>query len=137
MARTTSLAVETLLGRDYDSRRRPSLAPHIDSATVVVDRVATCATSKGITLTAAELELIERWLAGYFYTRTDPIYQSKGTDGANGSFVADPVDPERYRMGALAVDYSGCLAGILKGQRAGAAWLGKNPSTQTAYEDRR
>lgn len=137
MARTTQLAVENLLLRDYDSRRHPSLAPYIDSATVVVDRVVTCATDKGVTLTTAEKELIERWLAAFFYTRSDPIYQSKGTDGANGSFVQDPVDPERYRMGAIAVDYSGCLAGILKGQRAGAVWLGKNPSDQTAYEDRR
>lgn len=137
MARTTPLAVENLLLKDYDSRNRPSLSPFIDSATVIVDRVVTCATSKGITLTTAEKELIERWLAAYLYTRSDPIYQSKSTDGASASFVTDPVDPERYRAGAAAVDYSGCLLNILKGQTAGAVWLGKRPSAQTAYVDRR
>lgn len=137
MARTTPLAVENLLLKDYDSRNWPSLSPFIDSATVIVDRVVTCATAKGITLTTAEKELIERWLAAFFYTRSDPIYQSKSTDGSSASFVADPVDPERYRAGALAVDYSGCLAGILKGNRASAVWLGKRPSEQTSYVDRR
>lgn len=137
MARTTQLAVENLLLKDYDTRNRPSLSPYIDSATVVVDRVVTCATAKGITLTTAEKELIERWLAAFFYTRTDPIYQSKGTDGSSASFVSDPVDPERYRAGAAAVDYSGCLLNILKGQTARGVWLGKRPSQQVAYVDRR
>ena len=137
MARTTQLAVENLLLKDYDSRNRPSLSPFIDSATVVVDRVVTCATSKDITLTTAEKELIERWLAAFLYTRSDPIYQSKNTDGAGGGFVQDPVDPERYRMGAYAVDYSGCLKGILEKKSASAVWLGKNPTQQVDYIDRR
>lgn len=137
MSRTTQLAVENLLLKDYDSRSHPSLSPYIDSATVVVDRVVTCASKKGITLTTAEKELIERWLSAFFYTRVDPIYQSKGTDGSSASFVSDPVDPERYRMGAMAIDPSGCLSAILKQKTASGVWLGKRPSEQISYVDRR
>lgn len=139
MARTTANAVKGVLISDYGEDKDgnlPSLDPFIRSANVLVNRVATCATSRGHALTSEELELIERWLAAFFYTRSDPIYASKNTEGGGASFVSDPVDPERYRAAAVALDSSGCLAAILKGNRAGAAWLGRVPSEQTAYEDR-
>lgn len=143
MARTTSSLVIALLGNsathpkglgNYDGVS--DVTQWIDSATAIVDRVATCATGKGITLSTTELELIERWLAAHYYTKYDPLYASKSTGRASASFIQDPKVPERYKAGALDLDPSGCLAGILAGARAGAAWLGKRPSDQTDYADR-
>lgn len=140
MARTTSAAVQLVLapGEDYDADGAPSLTPFIDSASVIVTRVATCASQKGITLSTEELEIIERWLTAYLYTRSDPIYQSKSTGGQSASFVADSQQtPERYKAGAIGCDVSGCLQAILNGvPRARAVWLGKIESEQLSYDER-
>jgi len=138
MYRATPAAVKEVLaaGRDYDTDNMPNLAPYIRAANLIVDRVKTCASTRGKALTAAELTEIETWLAAFFYTRSDPIYQNKSTAGGGAGFVSDPVDPERYRAGAIALDHSGCLVSLLKNQRATAFWLGKPPSDQIAYVDR-
>ena len=136
--RTTATAVKDILapGKDYDSIDEPKLTPFIRAANLTTNRVATCATAKGIPLSSDELLEIETWMACYYYTRSDPIYQSRSTKGKSGQFVADPNDPERYRAGAIALDPSGCLKSILMGNRAGASWLGKAPSEQIDYVDR-
>lgn len=136
MARTTVEAVQAILGTDYDSVRAPSLVPRIETAAAIVDRVATCASAKDLALSATELELIERWLAAHYYTRSDPTYSSRSTAGASGSFVRHPTVPEPYLASALELDYSGCLKAILSRQTAGGFWAGKPPSEQTAYLDR-
>ena len=81
MARTTAKAVRILLARDYDDRRNPSLSPHIDTASALVDKLVTCAAAKGVIHSDSVLELIERWLAAFFYTRSDPIYSSRSSLG--------------------------------------------------------
>lgn len=138
MARTTSAAVQGVLGGNYDGIT--SLTPFIDTATVIVDRVATCATDRDRTLTAAELELIERWLAGHFYEHHDQMYTSKSTSSASGSFQGQwgkYLESTKYGMAAVSIDASGCLAALAAGQqRARAIWLGKPPSDQTDYLDR-
>lgn len=140
MARTNSAAVQLLMapGQDYDTDAAPSLTPFIDSATVIVTRVAACAIQKEMALTTEELELIERWLAAYLYTRSDPIYQSKSTGGQSASFVADSkATTERYKAGALMVDPSGCLQSIMNSvPKAGAYWLGKTETEQLTYDER-
>ncbi len=83
-----------------------------------------------ITLTTAELELMERWLACHLYTKFDPLYASKSTGGASASFINDEDIPERYLAGAINVDYSGMLKAIIKRQVASLAWIGKPPSNQ-------
>lgn len=77
MARTTKKAVQDLLlpGGDYDGKS--DLTPFIDTASSIVTRVNTCAIAKGNTLTVAELELIERWLAAHCYQQSDKGYQSR------------------------------------------------------------
>lgn len=138
--RTTIADVQTLLGSNYGTDHEgndPDLQPYIDTATVIVDRVVTCATAKNYTHTAAELELIERWLAAHYYTRMDPTYTSKSTAGASGSFTSPKDDTERYRASAIELDASGCLKQILSRNKASAAWLGKVPSDQIPYEQRR
>lgn len=142
MARTGSSAVQAVLrpatvGGDYDGST--DLSPYIATATVMVDRVASCATVKGKALSDAELELIERWLAAHLYAMADQTYTSKTTQGASGSFggqLGMSLEATKYGQNALAVDYSGCLTVISKRQVASFGWLGKPKSEQTDYEDR-
>lgn len=141
MARTDATAVVALMlpGKDYDTRRSPSLTPFIDTANALVTRVATCAATKGITLSAAELELLERWLSAHFYCMSDQTYSSRSTGGASGSFHGQTgmaLDATKYGQTAQMLDSSGCLVSLSKRQTAGAFWAGKRPSEQTAYEDR-
>lgn len=147
MARTTSALVEGVLLSDYDSQY--NLQPFIDTAAVVVTRVSDCAVSRGIPLTTAELELVERWLAAHFYATSDRPYQERTTDGARGKFQGETgmyLDSTFYGQQALLIDYSGCLASIGSGGADGSGltsrnaarvvWLGKPPSEQIDYRDR-
>lgn len=139
MARTNAAAVLGVLGVNYDTVNNPSLAPFIDSAAIVLTRVATCATAKGKTLTAAELELIERWLAAHLYQQMDEGYASRATSSASGSFKGQTgmrLESTMYGQTAMTLDASGCLENLGKRQTAGAFWLGRSPSEQTAYVDR-
>lgn len=133
MSRTRASSVEAILGRNYISG--VDLAPYIEVAAAVVTRVNTCADAKGYTLTSSELELIERWYAAWVYTDMDPLYRSKSTGGASGSFDTDPKQ-KRYLRQAIALDPSGCLAGIVAGHNAGAVWIGKVPSERIPYDQR-
>lgn len=117
----------------------PSLTPFIDTAAAIVDRVEACAILKSKTLTATELELVERWLAAHFYAVSDKPYASRSTSGASGSFHGQTgmyLEATLYGQTAMRVDYSGCLAALNKRATAGAMWLGKPPSEQIAYVDR-
>jgi hypothetical protein len=141
MARTTAVNVKELLLQDYDAAGAPSLKPFIDTANVIVNRVATCAADKSLSLTAAELELVERWLAAHFYAVSDKPYASKSTAGASASFHGQTkmyLEATLYGQTASRIDRSGCLAALAAEKRAvaGGFWLGKEPSAQTAYWDR-
>lgn len=143
--RTTEVAVKEILGVQYDSLRQPSIYPYMEAAAVLIDRMIECATEEGVTHSAAELEIIERWLAAHFYGQMDQMYSSKSTDGASASFQgqwAKYLDNTRYGQMAMKLDKSGCLetAGADTGQTgrrvAGGFWLGKVPSEQTDYPNR-
>ena len=130
MTRTNPTDVQSILGDNYDCSS--PLDPYIELATALVDRVVTCASAKSVTVTSAEAELMERWMAAHYYTTMDPLYTSKSTGRASGSFQRDP-----YMNAALAVDPSGCLSGILtRGKSAGLSWLGKPRSAQIDQADR-
>lgn len=140
MARTNAELVKGILGDDFGKKADgslPSLTPFIRAAGLITDRVATCASDRGKTLTGAELAEVEAWLAAWFYTRSDPAYASKQSGKSGGTFISDPKQPDRYKAGAVALDYSGCLVAILERRTAGAAWIGKEPSSQIDYENRR
>lgn len=137
MARTTHKAVKDVLGPNYDPTACPDLTPLIRTADRMIDRVVTCAVAKGVTLTTGEKADLATYLAAHLYTRMDPVYTSKNTGRAGGSFVRDPKTPEPYKAVLLEIDPSGCLAAIMNRQTAGGFWLGRSPSEQTAYEDRR
>lgn len=114
--------VQALLGANYGllpDGTAPDLQQYIDSADVVVQRVIVCAANKGMSLSPTEQELIERWLSCYFYCKMDPLYQSRSTAGASGSFVNAGMnaqidgDADRYKRGAIELDATGCLNAIL------------------------
>lgn len=141
MARyTTSAAVKAVLIDDYgprDDGTDPDLYPFIETASAMVDRVDACRARKGlIAMVAAEREILTRWLAAYYYTAPDPIYASRSTAGASGSFVREPDCPNPYKRTALDLDDSGCLNALMNKQRASAVWLGKTEAEQLSYDDR-
>lgn len=139
MARTDASLVKGVLMDDYGPRRDgtlPDLTAAIDTASAVVDQVQACAAAKGAPQDAGVLALMERWLAAHYYTKSDPVYSSRSTKGASGTFVRDPKEPEPYKAAALDLDFSGCLAAVLERQRAAAVWLGKVPSEQIPVWER-
>lgn len=139
MSRTVPSAVQAILGPNYDTRNNPSLTPFIDAASAMVDDVVDCAAEEGTTLTAAKLELIERWLAAHFYHCSDPTYSSRSTEGASGSFMGQGtqgIEGSRYGQMALRLDPSGCLRATEKGSNGQFIWLGKPPSEQIDVDDR-
>lgn len=131
MARTTPIDVEKLLGPNYDCVNNPSLKPYISGANKITTRVAACATQKGYTLSSSELQDIEMWIAAHLYTITDPLYVSKSTLSASGSFK-----DRSYLDGAMAIDLSGCVKAIMEGARADLDWVGKTVDEQIDWEDR-
>lgn len=126
--RTSQGEVAGLLGSDWEQGR--SLSVFLRSATKVVDRVIECLARKGLSLDSDEAQLMEAWVTAWLYTKSDPTYSSRSTLSASGSFLRTP---ESYLEGAKALDPGGCLAAIIAGARASAAWLGRPPSEQTDY----
>lgn len=135
--RTTSSAVEGILLRNYDGES--SLTPAMQTATILIDRVITCATRKGVTISDEEAEILERYLAAHYYGHGDQFYSSKSTSGASGSFQGQTgmgLEASQYGQTALALDPSGCLRAINKGATVGMVWLGKPKSSQLSAEVR-
>ena len=141
MSRTTSAAVKLVLapGKDYDTDDNPDLAPFIDAASAIVDDVVSCATDRGVTISTARAELIERWLAAWAYCLSDQSEQNSSTEGASAGYQGQTgmhFEANKYGQMAVSLDPSGCLNAIGKQQRAQITWLGKSPSSQIDYADR-
>lgn len=138
MTRTNSTDVQAILGDNYDGAK--ALSTFIRTANILTDRVSTCATSRGITMTSEELQEIECYLAAHFYGHHDQMYQSRSTGKASGSFQGQTgmaLDATKYGQTAKMLDHSGCLATLEKGKAtARMDWLGKPPSDQVDYVDR-
>lgn len=134
MARTDADQVKAILDDNYGRRadgQLPDLTPRIRQANLVVNRLATRAAEKGVTLTSDELTEIETYVAAYLYTVADPLYTARSTAGASGSWAE-----RSYLDPAYMLDASGSLRGIIFGVRAGATWLGSAESEQTTYDER-
>ena len=115
------------------------LKPFITVANVIADKVSSCASDKGLSLTSAQLKEIERYLAAHLYALRDAQYQSKSTERASATFQGQTgmgLDLTWWGQTAKVLDFSGCLAAYSAGARASLSWLGKAPSDQTNYEDR-
>jgi hypothetical protein len=138
--RTTQEEVKNALGDNYDNVSNPSLVVFIDTASELVTEVVSCASNRGVTLRSALLVKIECWLAAHFYGHSDQFFQQKKTGDASATFQGQTgmnLESTQYGQTAITLDTSGCLAAISKGARGSVAWLGKNPSEQIPYKDRR
>ncbi len=131
--RTTVGAVRKCLAADYDAVRNPDLALDVRSASYVVDDVAALAAEDGVAFGAARAADCETWLACWFYTARDPMYSSRSTLSASGSFLRGK---DEYLERAKALDPTGTLESFLRGAVARIAWGGKAPSEQVDYVDR-
>ncbi len=140
--RTTSIKVKGILGGDYDCSNNPSLIPFIESASVITDRVVTCAADKGHSLTTVEAELIERWLAAHAYAMSDQVYKELRTGNSRAVYSGMTkmyLEATKYGQMASSIDTSGCLTAIAQGggrKVASLTWLGKAQRDKITYEDR-
>lgn len=134
--RTTPALVQALLGVNYDTKRSPDLNQFIAAATMIVDQVKAIAANKGVSYTdsatigqASQLETIERWLSAHYYAQQDPLYTSRSTQGATGSFQVGQLGKgfasTQYGANAMDLDFSGALKNINGQQKARGAWLGR------------
>jgi len=138
--RTTERAVKAILGPNYDVVNGPSLQPFIETATVLVDRVALKDISTSL-MTAASLELVERYLAAHFYEHEDQITASRSTGGASGQFMGRTdmgFDGTKYGQTAKRLDATGLLVMLDQPQRPKASikWAGKVPDDQLDADER-
>lgn len=115
------------------------LGAFLEVANVMTDKIASCATDRGQTLTTSQLEMIERYLAAHFYSLRDPEYKQKKTGDASASFFGQDgkgLEGTRFGQAAMTLDTSGCLRSFDQGTFADMTWLGKPKSDQIDYEDR-
>jgi hypothetical protein len=139
MARTTTAEVKAVLEGGKDYRRDVDIAPYIDIATTIVDRLVTQAADNGLTLTAAELLKIERCLAAWAYKNSDQQLASSSNLGAGGSYTGQTgknFESNKYGQMALMLDWTGLLRGLTAGSMMDCAWLGKARTEQLDYYQR-
>jgi hypothetical protein len=148
MPRTTSLAVQGVLMDEYGPREddsNPSLDPFIATATVLVDRVSDYADANSLTVTAAALEVLERWLAAHFFKCSDrpASFTSAGKSQTTFDGKTDMhLQSTLYGQTAVLLDSTGYLASIsdtaTSGGRTtiGVYWGGKRFSQRTPYDQR-
>lgn len=145
MPRTTVTAVIQLMapGYDYDEFQAPSLDPFILSATgLTTGWVAAIARYRPELSTpdTGTQEIMERWLAAFFFKLVDQQFKTKNSGRSSATFRGDDGDglkANTYGMGALGIDapYK-VLAPLYEGRFANTQWLGKVPSEQIPYADR-
>lgn len=135
MSRTDVIKVAGILAGNWDGTT--GLQPFIDAAGNLVDDIVTY-DEDGV-MSAAKLEIVERYVAAHFYACQDPMYRGRNTGKAGGQFHGDSglsLDFTPYGQTAQDLDVSGYLRANQKGGIVSAAWLGRPPSEQTDYVDR-
>lgn len=108
MANTTDAAVQVLLGDWYNSDY--AVTPFVNTANVVVAKH--CVDEN---LTAAELEVIERYLAAHFYciTHRRSISEKADVVAESKQHVEDlGFDATEFGQTAKRLDWSGALAAL-------------------------
>lgn len=113
------------------------LEPFIATASMLVDKVVATAKNPDGTdyYSTDDLELIERWLSGHFYTVRDPtaVYESVSSLGTKFDSQVDlNLNLTRYGQQAMLLDTAGGLAStnrsLNKGpirRKTSVTWLGK------------
>lgn len=136
MARTDAAAIGLVIELDPDI----SLVGVIRTANVMVNNLLSCATANGIAIDSDTLTEIETWLAAHLYAHQDPQYSEKRTEKAMGKFQGQTgmgLESTMWGQTALLLDPSGCLKGQQEQQLVGGFWLGKSPTEQIPYDQRR
>ncbi len=126
-------------GGDYDLVLNPALTRFIKISNIIVNKVVTCASAKGVTISDEELLELETWLAAHYYKMSDQQLQSKSTNGASGSYRGSGTQglaTTTYGQSALDMETTGCLKQLTSGQRASATWLGVTENEALDWEDR-
>lgn len=137
--RTDSDLVKGVLCMDYDTKRLPDLQPFIDTASSIVDDLATMCSNEGNPLSSSKLELIERWLSAHAYCCNDQPYAQRRTGQASGLFQGQTgkrLESTKYGQMALTLDPSGNLDTLNNNNRIKFSWLGKSEQDQLTYSDR-
>ncbi len=118
--RTTDEAVEGIIEVDETI----SLTPFIETASALTDDVA----AADSTITAARLELIERYLSAHFYTLRDPRPTAERAGPVSTNYqsnVGQGFKSSHYGQMAISLDSSGTLKRMSEGKRVGGVtWLG-------------
>lgn len=142
MPRTSPTLVQQILGYNWDGVA--DLTPYIATANNIINRTVQLAatsdptdpmtpiTDNGV---GSEAELMERWVAAYYYTKMDPLYMSRSTLGASGQF-GRAMEGKDYLESAIQMDPSGYLGALINKTLIGADWGGKPLSQQIPYWDR-
>lgn len=115
MARTTSAAVALIIEVDSSI----SLSPFIEAATALVTKHCEDANDD---YTAAELELIERWLSAHLYTVRDMrAFHEKADEitEVKQSSVGKGLDSSHYGQTAMLLDWYGGLSALNQAIKAG------------------
>lgn len=134
--RTNPALVKEIIEFDTDL----SMQPFIVASSNMVDQLVAEA-DEYYTLSAATLELIERWLAAHFYAMRDQQYSSKSTGGASGSFqgqTAMVLTATQYGQMAMLLDTTNWLSKrsreVLEGRKLMVfEWLGNEPEDIEEY----
>ena len=115
--RTTESAVGAIIDVDADI----DLEPFIETANVLVTKHCV-----DTSFTAAELELIERWLSAHIYTVRDMIAMNERVGSVSAEYQSKVdlgFDSSHYGQMAMRLDWSGALAKlneqIKKGRETG------------------
>ena len=122
--RTTAAAVGLIIAVNADI----SLTPFIEVASAIVTKHCTDAD-----FTAAELELVERWLSAHMYRMRELQVAEKHAAPVGQSFnsvLYTGFDNSTYGQMAMRIDWSGALSALNEQAKkgglltAGVTWLG-------------
>ena len=133
MSRTSAAKVLGILGNNYDTANSPDLSRFIDSASAMVDYVA----SKDVhsVMTAVNLEVVERWLSAHFYAHSDQLFQSKNTGASGATFQGQTAmcfQSTQYGQTAMLLDLTNTLA--KRNQEALTGYKRQATLTSLAYD---
>lgn len=135
----TQEQVKAILLVDYDTKRNPDLQAFLDDAALFVADIVTCAATKGLTVSTARQDALQKWIAAHLYKMSDKDMTSSSQQGASASYTGQfgmGFDATRYGQMATRLDNTGCLDNIDKTQEVSLDWLGLRPSEQTPYTER-
>jgi len=129
MPRTTEDKVREVIDTDPDI----NVIPMMTFAGTLTDRVSTCATAKGVTLTAAELVLIETYLAAHLYALNDQQAIEKTANRSEVKYMGKTgmrLESTYWGQTAMIMDHSGCLSDMNSGNKfVTGSWLGTERTT--------